>query len=347
MADYAQILEFIGKFSYIFTNSDYIQTQLKKKTSLKLISRIVEESNKKPGEVLVLFLSAVKYLWGNRQGNVFNVLEETDSFQEFVKSNQDEIIEMSVRKTLQANLPERALPLFEIFNKKWTASTPYKGIEIGKNDRDEEKFCSKNKLLQGINKKTKDSPIAVIDLGASYGMVGQCLLEPSRIIKKKNRYLLPGQKIPQNPRAVDYYLGIELDPPDKEWLFACLWKSEDELRIKNFINEIPRENEKFQLIEASAFGFSALEPVKRLTTQPLTVVVLTSFLFFQIGEEKQKKLKDEILMFVDSTGAHWINQTFKPSPSSRDKKSEYFIEWNGKKIIELHDDWCSDWRWVQ
>lgn len=314
MADYEEIIDFIGKFSYIFTDSDYIQTQLRKKTTLSLVSRIIDESNKKPGEVLVLFLTAIKYLWGNK--NVFTALEESDSFQEFVKANQDTIIEMSIQKTLQANLPERSLPLFEIFNKKI------------------ERF-----------------PIAIIELGASYGLIGQCLLGPAGIIEKKDRYFLPGQKIPQNPRAVDYYLGIELQPPEKKWLFACVWKPEDELRLKNFINDIPREEKKFQLIEASAFGFSALKPVKKLTELPLTIVVLTSFLFFQIGKEEQKQLRNEILKFIESTGSHWINQVFIPSPVSmdkdKDKDNEYFIEWDGKKIIELLDDWCSDWRWVQ
>ena len=309
MANYEEIVEFTGKFSNIFTKSDYILNQLKKEATLELISQIIDKSNKSVGEVLVLFLSAIKHLWGD--GDVFTALEEKDSFQAFVRANRDKIVDISIRKTLQSNLPERALPLFEIFNKK-----------------------------------IKDTPTAVIELGASYGLIGQCLLNPAEVMKKPDRYFYPGQKIPRDPRPAGYYMGIELSPPEENWLFAGVWMPRDEMRLKHFIKDIPRDNKTFRLIEASAFGFSALEPVKKLIARPITTVVLTSFLFFQLDEEKRKKLRNEIMEFIHSTGSHWINETFKPSMSSGIDESEYFIEWNGKKIIELRDDWCSDWKWV-
>jgi hypothetical protein len=236
-------------------------------------------------------------------------MEERDSFQEFVRANRDSIIELAVQRRMQANVPTRAFPLIEV-----------------------------------INKKIKDDPVAVIELGASYGLLGWTLLEPAKIIGKRDRYFSSAQEIPPNPRPIDFYLGIEIEIPDKEWLLACLWDMIPGSYLRNFINDIPYETGKFNLLQASAFGFSDFEPVKRLAAQPFALVVLTSFMFFQIGIEKEKKLKNEILRFTENTGSYWLSQVVKHSPTSAD--SRYYIEWNGEKIIESSDELCSTWKWL-
>lgn len=69
---------------------------------------------------------------------------------------------------------------------KGTASPPYKGIEIDKNSRDEEKACSNKKLLQGINKNHREFNLYNIGSGT-----GISINEIIRIIKK-----VTGKKFP-------------------------------------------------------------------------------------------------------------------------------------------------------
>ena len=307
MADdeYSKILAFIETFSYAFP--EYILKQAKKEKTLHLITQVMNRTGKELSEAVILTLSLIKYIL--RDGEAFVLLEETKSFQHFMKVYHDRIIELSTQKNVQANLPERALPFFEIFDKKI---------------------------------KDNDLPIAVIELGASYGLVGYCLLNPTRVIEGKERYLLPEQKIPRNPRAAAYYLGIEIEPPEKEWMLACEWELDADQRLRNFLDDTqPTGN--FRLLKANAFGFSKLEEVKNLAAQPFTIIVATSFMFYQFNKEKQKELRDEILRFIDPPGFHWINQAVNIDGGP--KESKFFIEWNGKEIMELPDDRCSNWWW--
>lgn len=301
MSTYKQILEFIDIISYML--SDYLLNQVKTTASLKIISQIIDHSNKEVSEAVLAFLAAARYLLDDRKA--FLQLEETDSMQEYIKKNSDSIIKLAVEKSVQANFPERALPLFEVFEKKIEASS-----------------------------------ISVIELGASYGLIGRCLLNPKKIVEKKDLYFSKEQQLPKNPRAIDYYLGIELDPPDERWIFACAPQPDHELRLRNIVNGLPADK-KFELLKGNAFGFSELESVKRLTLQPTTIVVLTSFMLYQYDNKKQTLIKDEILRFTDDVNGHWVSLTFNPA------SDEFIVEFAGERIIKLPDDHCISWKWIE
>lgn len=226
------------------------------------------------------------------------------SLQEFIKENAALICKMAIEKRAQYNLPGRALPLFEIFKKK-----------------------------------IKVSSISVIELGASYGLIGRCLLNPGKVIKQKDRYFSPGRQFPVNPRAIDAYLGIELSPPDKEWLLAWEWQPDSKKRLENFLHDF-HPGEKFKLLQGNVFGFSKLKSVKDTAHQPSRVVVLTSFILYQYEDKEQKRLRDEILEFTGRFKGHWINQAIDVS------KQEYFIEFDERKIIKLSDNRCKNWEWL-
>ena len=70
------------------------------------------------------------------------------------------------------------------------------------------------------------------------------------------------------------------------------------------------------------------------------MVVLTSFMLYQYDEKKQKLLRDRILEFIGGANCHWINQTFNVS------SWVCYIEFDGEKIIELYDDTCKYWKWL-
>jgi len=288
---HGQILEYIDKFINPLTL--YETLHLKTNTSINLISFIIKESNKTVNEAVLVFRTVVRYLWKN-----------SGPLQEFIKENSDLICKTAIEKKAQSNLPSRAFPLFEIFEKKIQAPS-----------------------------------ISVIELGASYGLIGRCLLNPTKVTEKKNVYFPPGQQVPQNPRPIDYYLGIELAPPDKEWILAWEWLPERKKRLKSFLRDITGD-EKFILLKGNAFGFSKLNAVKTMVSQDAAVVVLTSFMLYQYDLKKQKMLGDEILEFTKRVNGHWINQTFNES------SMQCFIEFDEEKIIETSDDNCTSWEWL-
>lgn len=293
-----QILEHIDKL--LTPSLIYEILQLKTNTSINLISRIVNESNKTIHEAVSVFLAVVKFLWKD---------DNTSSFQEFIKDNAELICKMAIEKKAQRNLPNRALPLFEILERKIPASS-----------------------------------ISVIELGASYGLIGRCLLNPAKIKEKKDAYFPSDQQMPRNTQPINYYLGIDISLPTKEWLLAWEWNPVQKKRLENFLDTIPvntKENKTLKLQKGDAFGFSSLEAVKNLAVHSSTIVVLTAYMLYQYDDKKQKRLRNEILEFTNRCTGHWINQTFDES------SLECFIEFDGEKIIKLADDTCSSWKWLK
>lgn len=289
-----QILKFIDSLLHPLMLHEILP--LKTKSSIELISRIIKESNKTVPEAVLVLLAVVRYL---RKDN------NAGSSQDFIKANSHLIFKMAIEKRIQANFPERALPLLEIFEKK-----------------------------------IKSSSISVIELGASYGLIGRCLINSEKVMKKKELYFSPEQQIPENLQSIDYYLGIELDPPDEKWLLACAWDEIQRKRLKDFIHDITADK-RIKLQKTNAFGFSKLKSVKNLAAKPSCIVILTSFLLYQYSNKKQKLLKDEILRFTKKINGYWINQTIDVS------SLQSFIEFDREKIIELPTNLCKQWEWVK
>lgn len=306
--EYTGILETIDnvcvKGDYFY--SDYLAVQLKKKYTLKFINEIINKSKKTTSEAIIILLAAIRYL----QKDIYALtkIEKTDSFEFFINEHYEQIMEISIKKKVQGNIPERGLPISEILSKKLT------GASIG-----------------------------LIELGASYGMIGSYLINPKPILENKDKYFHSTQQMPKNPKNIDYYLGIDIDPPEKEWLIACFSNPEDAKNVEQYIRNIQLGN-NFKLMKASALGFSAIKEVKDIAMKDYTIVLLTSFMLYQLNEEQQKQLKDEIIEFTHNFNGHWINQDVELSNSI--SGPEYFIEWNGERILKLQDDRCCDWNWL-
>lgn len=330
MKNYKEILNVIDNTSYLYT--DYILKQIKQESSLEFISQIIDKTGKEISEAILAFLSAIKYIYpkneaieqlkkSNSSENLessaqvqaptpsvqFRALEANNSFQNFIKKKYNQIINVS-EKNVQANLPERALPILEVL----------------------------------IKKLDEASPISMIELGASFGLIGRCLLNPEKAIENKEDYFSKKQQIPKQYKGIKNYLGIEIDPPDKEWLLAAIWDKDIEKRTKQFIDSFEDES-GFELIESSAVGFSKLEQVNKLVEKKEIIVVLTSFMLYQFDDESKNSLTNEIIEFTKSINGHWINQAVNISKDS--DNNEFFISWDNERIIELTDDTCSRWWW--
>lgn len=307
MYDDEKILNFIDNSSYLF--GDYISTQLKHDNIIELIKKILDESTKEISEAILILLTVIKYISKDKYSDVFSELEINNSFQKYISDNYELLFKLAKEKSVQGNMPDRALPLLDVF----------------KND-------------------TVELPLRMIELGASFGLIGHCLLNPSKVLENRKHYFADKQQIPESKKGIVQYLGIEFDPPDKDWLLASCWKEDYNLRLKNFIDDI-QGDERFELIKGNAFGFSKLEAVKKIAEKPGTIIVLTSFMLYQYDDNKKEILIDEIQSFRESVNGHWINQAVNVSLDSKD--NEYYIAWDGKKIIELIDDSCLSWRLIK
>lgn len=308
MHRFKTILTFIEKDSYSINChwSNYIVKQLKAQRTLEIILTIMDRSNKVPSEAVFIFIAAIKYLY--KDFDALDKLETTDSFQKYISENYEEIIEISINRKVQANIPERAFPISEI-----------------------------------LSKYVAGPSVAIIELGASYGLLGRCLLHLNSVIENRNYFFKNNQVLPVMPFEIVNYLGIEIEPPDKDWLLASYPDSVYAKRINSFIDFFKSED-CYKLIRASAFNFSELKETIEIIKGNYKIVVLTSYILYQLDDLNQKKLKDEIMKFSITNNGHWINQDVDLKKGI--DKLEYYIEWDGNKVIELKDDLCNDWKWL-
>jgi hypothetical protein len=285
--------------------SAYISDQLQKPFFLQLIEEIMQKSSKTASEAILVIVASVCYL--HKEKNALSILKEQDKFEDFVKENRLEILNLSIQRKVQANIIERGLPLLEI-----------------------------------LSKKLPGQSICLIELGASYGLIGSCLLQPQKMLENKTKYFKPNQQFPKSIQAIDYYLGIDIDPPVKDWLLACIYDEGALSRISDYINDI-HGSQNFNLIKSSAIGFSRLKEVIALKEQNYTLVILNSFMLYQFPEELKNTLTNEIVDFCTKNNAHWIKQEVDINETNL----RCYIDWDGKQIIELPDDKCGDWTWIE
>lgn len=306
--NYTSILNSVNQ---LFTSgnyyySDYVYAQLKTNEILEFINEIINKSNKTPSEAIFVLLAAIRYI--KKDTNTLNQFKDNNSFKNYIFDNYDKLLDLAINKKVQGNALERGLPIADV-----------------------------------ISKKTSGNPICIIELGASYGLIGTMLLNSKSILSNKNVYFQQNQKIPENSYNLKYYLGIDIDPPDKDWLIACYSNPEDAVHIMSYIDKIENNN-LFKLIKASAIGFSKLTDVQELANKEFDIILLNSFMLYQFNESEKRQLTDEIRSFCKNFNGHWISQ--EVYLNNNEEKHDYYIEWDGSRVVELEDDKCRDWKWM-
>jgi hypothetical protein len=294
----------IEKNRYIW--SEYIINKLKEDPSIRLIDDIVKCTGKQLGEALMLLICIIRYIMN--ENDALDYLEKDDIFTAFLDENYQQILHIANEKNVQGNLPERGLPVMEL-----------------------------------IGKKLDGRPVSLLELGASYGLIGHCLLNRKTVLKNFSRYFPQGQQFPESPVGIERYLGIEIALPEVQWIFACLESSHQKKRLENFLEDV-KPDDNFQIVDGSAFGFSGLDEVVNFSENCESLVILTSFMLYQFNREKQEKLKREIKEFTKKCNGNWISQVVDIEASSEGCK--FFVEWNGEKVIRLDNDMCKKWSWL-
>lgn len=291
------------KGSYFY--NEYLVEQLKSEKAFQILSEIIDKSGKTITEAIFVLLAAIRYHF--RDVQILTKIEAEKSFQLIIHNYYEELVKISVPGKVQGNTPERALSIIDVLYRKMPLED-----------------------------------IVVIELGASFGLIGSCLLNPAILIDNGTKYLVEGQKLPEGIKRVNSYLGIDINPPDKEWLLSCFSKVEDAIRIHEYIHETPSDP-NFKLIKSSAVGFSNLEEVKKID-QKKKIVIITSFMLYQFDNELKKQLISEIVNFCSRVNGNWIAQEVDISDFSH---PVYYIDFDGQRIITLQDDKCSDWKWIK
>jgi len=220
---------------------------------------------------------------------------------DFIKQNEELIYRVSKESKGQGNSPGRALPIMEILKVKFGTS-----------------------------------PVAIIELGASHGIIGRCLLYPEILLSGKEKYFSRQQQMPLCPHGIDHYLGIELFPPSIPWLLAWEWHPQ---RLRNLLRDLP-EPGNFQLLAADAFGFSKIGEVEYFSSRFANIVILTSFMMYQFSPERQSFLKDEILDFTKRQGHHWLNLALDVQTMGS------YIDYDEERLMVLADSSCKSWQWL-
>lgn len=290
--------------SYLYSN--YLLNELKKPFTLTFIEEVINKSGKTPTEAVIITLVSIKYL--SKDIDALKTIEKNNSFESLLRDNYNELLKIAINGKVQGNGPERALPILD--------------------------------ALSIIN---PDKPVGIIELGASFGLIGFCLLNPNSLLNKKYEYFVKPQQFPKKITQTDYYLGIDLYPPDKDWLISCILNGEDAVRINKYITQFQPTN-CFKLLKSSAIGFSKLSDVQELINKNIQLIIITSFMLYQLSEKDQLELSSEINSFCKNNNAHWIKQEIHITEGNPPIK--YFIEYDNQRIIEIIDDKCSTWKWL-
>jgi hypothetical protein len=290
--------------SYFY--SAYLVEQLKSEKAFHIIAEIIAQSGKTPTEAIIILLAAIRYYY--KDIYALKKIEQDQSFQNVLTNHYGAILKISVDGKVQGNAPDRAFPILEILYKNFL-----------------------------------NEDICVIELGASFGLIGSCLLNPETIFEKDKNSFFENQKVPENVKKVSQYLGIDINPPEKEWLLACFSNINDAIRIDNYIRNL-QNNPSFNLIKASALGFSKLKEVQEIINKGKKIIILNSFMLYQLNNQLRDFLIYEIKTFCSQNNANWICQEVEITDNA---DPVYYVELDGNRIMTLSDDKCSNWSWIK
>lgn len=297
----AEIRDFVDSIARL--HPPRIARRYRGDSAADLCGRIMATSGKGLAESVLILRCAVDHL----AGEDFFAEAADHVFERFAEERADELLGLCARKSVQANFPERALPITEV-----------------------------------ARSLTGGGPFALIELGASAGLIGACLLEVDRAVAGSSDYFAPGQQLPAATARAAVYLGIDRDPPASDWALSCIPARCDRERVRRFYADfLPAEG--FSLVRADAFGFASLPAVRAVAAGDGPLVLLTSFLLYQLDPARRAALAGEIRYFASGRpGTRWINLDARPGEP--DPTRQYYLEVDGEEWLALSDDSCRSWK---
>ncbi len=310
-----QLLEFINRSNFRDAWLPNVTAFLKRPACLGFLSDFIAESGKQVPDAVFVFLASIRYLNANISTRFDEpmILDDEDwrrNIDLFLVQHHDELFYMCKTRRTQVNVPHRALP-----------------------------------IMDALYREYKEKEIAVLELGASFGLIGRCLRSAALVMRSFEDFFGSHHQKPVGIPTCAEYLGIELDPPDLAWILAGAPKPEFRNSIENFAHQIP-ELTKFRVIQGSALDFPKMPEVLSLLETKLPLVILTSFMLYQLPESVRRTFETVIRRFCSEHGGSWLNieaTAVKGTAPEAESSYRYALEFDDKEIFELSSDFCERW----
>jgi hypothetical protein len=316
----AAMVEAIDRIYHIVPTGAWpaqVRDFLQRLAALEFMAAYMAETAKPLDETVLILLAAIRYIdlgHGIEPGTPC-ILEEpvvTDKLDLFLVRHHAELFHLCRTRHVQANLFERAFPVMEVLGRRFG-----------------------------------DQPLAVIELGCSFGMIGRALCGAHQLLARSGELCAPGQQLPDAVPRVAAYRGVDLWIPDANWLLACISRAPARLRSFRFLKDMP-EPADFRVSAASAFDFPSVPEIDALAPRfameaadRLVPVVLTSFMLYQFPAEQRERLASVIGDFLRPLDGAWINLDLRPAGESY----HFFLAEDGVEKVILQNDICLIWDW--
>lgn len=284
---------------------------LKRPPTLGFLVALVQESGKTVAEAVFVFLAAIRYLdqslsAGVREDDILSGTPREVSLELFLVRHQERLWHLCLGRRVLTNLPERGLPVLE--------------------------------ALAGLG---GDHDLRVLEAGCSCGLIGRVLRNAPLVTAQAERLFAPGQQLPRELARVVDYLGFDPEAPDSQWLLCCVPGRVQRERLRHFLQVVP-ESPPFALETLALSDFRQHPAVKAFAApgQASRLVLLTSFVLYQVPEAGRLAITDSIRQFVQDHAAVWVNLDAVPAGDH----FEYVLELDGRPVLMLENDLAQRWR---
>jgi len=279
---------------------------LRRPVAMNLMAECMDECGKNADEAILVLVSAMQYVYLRAQGiadgsTMFDGHGDFGSFELFLVRNHNEVYHLCIDRRVQANVPARALPILELIHGCYGAK-----------------------------------PVRVIELGASAGMLGLMMMNAPAVRASWQTYFSPRQQSPVAWPEVVSYQGIDLSVPDTAWVLACIHDPQLRKQCLRFLLAFSGEA-GWSVGHGSALDFPDLvQP----SPDSQAVVVVTSYLLYQLSAENRHKLQQTISGFLSAQRGCWINLDLFTDSNGNNC---FVAELDGMKKLALQDDYCMTW----
>ena len=303
-------LRFVGKIKKI---NWFNESLIKEICLLDLIADIKSRRNTTLRNIVYSLFPVTEYLSKENFKDKHSVFLDQETWLNFVKNNQDLIINLAVSFSTQGNIPQRAAVVLDFINRH----------EI---------------VAKGNN--------IIIELGCSNGLLG-IVLENTRLFFEDSQESIKYfwlKKIPKVDFETKYtYIGYEKNIPPKKLLPYFIWDKDKREKTKKFIDAFDLQG---VILEQSIESFLRTRIV---SSSP--IIILTSFVLYHFTNTDYiiNKIKDKLksnVHWLDLSRNRDLPNIFLKQNNYR--KDWVYLSYNGVPVAEIKDgsDDCPNWRYL-
>ncbi len=287
---------------------------LKRPAALDFMEEYLHETDKSTEEAILLLLSAIRFIdnKGGYDADVPTVLEAPEgavNLDLFLVRHHAELYHLCRTRRVQTNLAERALPVLDLLAKRYHSR-----------------------------------PLALIELGCSYGLIGRVACAVAAVEPGFAEWFEPGQQKPRAWPQVTVYRGIDMAPPDTNWLLASIPFASVRSRAARFVRELAPLTD-WLVCRGSAMELGEHPAIRELLPRfvaghpdQVLPVLLTSFFLSRLKDIKRQPIIRAVRQFAAAQGGVWINQDYEAVGHPR-----CIVSLDGEPKLTLDSEFCRSW----